>query len=195
MGRRLPAAAQGYLRRSKEAATDIPEGQATKPRLKVDELRALGLRTNWERVKDFPAMEENKRHVGLLAIVRKDIRERGLHCFHNAVAVGSDRGFPDLTIWGPGGLIFRELKGTTGELTVVQYEVIVSMREAGLDVAVWWPEDYHLGVIGNELDRLAGVAERERQPVLRPGYRRCGCHMDAGHACPTWGGYASILPR
>lgn len=188
MGRRLPAAAQGYLRRSRAAAEKLPEGQPTKPRLTVAEVRELGLRPNWQRVKDFPAMEENKRHGGLLPVIRAEIRQRGLHCFHNAVAVGSNPGYPDLTIWGPGGVIFRELKGTTGELTVIQHEIIISMRDAGLDVAVWWPEDYHLGIIGNELDRLAGVPERERQVVLRPGYRRCGCHMDADHTCVTWGG-------
>ncbi len=196
----MPAAFAGRGGQAQEAAAGLEEeGQAKKPRLKADQLRELGLRPNWERAKDFPAMEEDLPRVGLAAIVRREMKRRGLHWYHTAVSIGSRRGYPDLTIWGPGGVIFRELKGTTGELTVAQYEVIVSMRECQLDTKLWWPEDYYLGVIGDELDRLAGVDEVAHQaahrPVLRPGYRRCGCHMDADHTCNTWGRYAAILPR
>ncbi len=194
--RRLPAAAAGYLRRSAElGAAAKATGALTKPRVPVAQLRALGLRPNWERAADFPAMEEDERHVGLAAVIRTGMKRRGLTWNHMAVALGSRRGFPDLVIWGPGGVIFRELKGTEGELTVVQLEIILSLRAAGQDAAVWWPEDYHLGLVASELDRVAGIAGRTRTAVWKPGYRRCGCPGDADHTCLAWGGPNGVLPR
>ncbi len=188
MGRRLPAAFAGRSRQSAEAAGRAKAaGVATRSTVPVAEVRALGLRPNWQRIKDFPAMGEDDPKIGLLAVVRREIYSRGLSCYHTGIAIGSDTGFPDLTIWGPGGVIFRELKGTTGRLYVDQLETIMSMRAAGADAAVWWPEDYHLSVICDELDRLAGIAEHKPRAIWRPGYRLCGCHMDEDHKPPcSW---------
>jgi hypothetical protein len=195
--RRLPAAATGYLRRSKElAAAAKAAGESTNPCVPVAQLRALGLRPNWERVKDFDPMEEDEPGVGLAAVLRTAMKQRGLTWNHMAVALGSRRGFPDLTIWGRGGIIFRELKGTKGKMTVAQLEIVLSLRAAGQDAAVWWPEDYHLGLIAAELDRVAGITDRRtRTSVWTPGLRKCGCPMDVDHTCVAWGGPTNILPR
>jgi hypothetical protein len=195
----LPRAFDGRRQRSKAAAVARARvakatGAAAKPTVPLAQLRDLGLRPNWQRAKDFPPMEEDEPGIGLAALVRAGIARRRLGGYHTGIAIGSDEGYPDYTIWGPGGLLFPELKGTRGRLYVAQLDVILGLRAAGADACVWWPEDYYLGVIDNELDRLAGIRPTDRTVVLRPGYRRCGCHMDAKHTCATWGGGES-LPR
>ncbi len=132
-------------------------------------------------------MKEDEPRTGLLAVVRAEILRLDLGCYHTGISIGSDEGFPDLTIWGPGGLIFRELKGTHGQLYVTQLDVILGLRRAGQDAAVWWAEEWHIGLVRTELERLSGMPPRERTPVFRPGFRRCGCHIDFDHTCNVWG--------
>ena len=51
-------------------------------------------------------------------------------------------GWPDLTIWKPGRLLFAELKTESGRLTKHQRDVLQSLAEAGADVRIWRPSDW-----------------------------------------------------
>ncbi|MGH3447549.1 MAG: VRR-NUC domain-containing protein [Nocardioidaceae bacterium] len=71
---------------------------------------------------------------------------------------GDGKGFPDLVIVGPGGVLYRELKGTRGRQKREQVAWEHALHLAGADVAVWtprqWPE-----LIEWELRVVAGRAE------------------------------------
>lgn len=70
--------------------------------------------------------------------------------------VGADgKGYPDLTIVGAGGVIWRELKADQGRLSAEQKLWIQRLVEAGADVAVWRPRDLADGTIAGALGRLA----------------------------------------
>lgn len=64
------------------------------------------------------------------------------------------RGFPDLVLWGPGGLIFRELKSEQGRLSRDQQRVADSLREAKQNWGVWRPSYWKDGGIPFELEWL-----------------------------------------
>jgi len=73
------------------------------------------------------------------------------HC-HTRRSIGRGRkwttatsviGWPDLVLWHEQQqrLLFIELKATAGRLADTQREVLLSLRAAGQEVAVWRPED------------------------------------------------------
>lgn len=92
----------------------------------------------------------------------KDVYPVGYH--HNTVALGSDPGYPDLTLWGNGepGVMWREEKSMTGAFEEGQAEHLLSLHEKGFDVGVWKPCCLLSGRIELELARLAGVAPKGR---------------------------------
>jgi hypothetical protein len=67
---------------------------------------------------------------------------------------GDGKGWPDLTIVGPGGVLFRELKSPTGSRSPEQRLWAEWLAEAGADVAVWKPRDMESGRIRRELEAL-----------------------------------------
>jgi len=71
--------------------------------------------------------------------------------FHPRFSVGSEAGWPDLTLMRrrDGRVLFRELKTDTGRVSDRQRAVLDLMAACGLDVAVWRPAD--LDQIGREL--------------------------------------------
>jgi len=73
---------------------------------------------------------------------------------------GDGKGWPDLTIVGPGGVLYRELKSATGSRTPEQRQWAEWLTEAGQDVAVWKPRDLESGRIQAELEAI-------RRPVAR----------------------------
>lgn len=66
-------------------------------------------------------------------------------------------GWPDLTLWRPGRLMFAELKTEDGKLTREQAAVLASLAKAGAEVHVWRP---------SQLDEIASLLGR------RAGHRR-----------------------
>lgn len=93
----------------------------------------------------------------LLDRVLKQCGSLGLGVYHNPETKRATmRGFPDLVVWGRGGLIFRELKSERGRRSIAQYNVATSLRAAGADFAVWRPIDWADGTIWSALDDLAG---------------------------------------
>ncbi|MFI6228575.1 hypothetical protein ACIBCR_14840 [Micromonospora echinospora] len=73
--------------------------------------------------------------------------------WRTAVA-GDGKGWVDLTIVGPAGVLFRELKSETGSLRPEQKQWVGWLTEAGQDVAVWKPRDWYSGRIQRELEAL-----------------------------------------
>jgi hypothetical protein len=67
---------------------------------------------------------------------------------------GDGKGYPDLTIVGPAGVLFRELKSATGTLSPEQKGWSLKLRAAGADFAVWTPADLRCGRIDRELRAL-----------------------------------------
>lgn len=68
---------------------------------------------------------------------------------------GDGKGYPDLTIAGPGGQMWRELKAEGKYPTPEQRVWIARLVEGGGDVDVWKPRDLRSGRIAGELQALA----------------------------------------
>lgn len=64
---------------------------------------------------------------------------------------GDGKGYPDLTIVGKGGVLFRELKAAKGALKPEQKAWLAALEEAGADVGTWRPADLHSGRIEAEI--------------------------------------------
>lgn len=75
--------------------------------------------------------------------------------WHTAVG-GDGKGYPDLTIVGPAGVLFRELKTEVGRLSPEQREWLADLTAAGADAGVWRPRDLECGTIELELRALRG---------------------------------------
>ena len=78
----------------------------------------------------------------LLSTVRDACRWGGLLTFHAFDSRRSERGFPDLCICGPHGVLFRELKVARGRLTADQRRWLDRLTEAGADAGVWRPDSW-----------------------------------------------------
>lgn len=70
--------------------------------------------------------------------------------WHTAVAADG-KGYPDLTIVGPGGILFRELKTDRGAIRPEQKQWLATLGFAGANAGVWRPANLHDGTIEREL--------------------------------------------
>lgn len=104
--------------------------------------RALTLEMSETRLTE--AIRELSRLLGL----------RIFHCYDARRSWGP--GYPDLTIVGPRGVIFRECKTENGKTSTDQDGWAVALQEAGQDWAIWRPSDLASGRIKRELERLVG---------------------------------------
>jgi hypothetical protein len=64
---------------------------------------------------------------------------------------GDGKGFPDLVLVGALGVLFRELKSATGQMSGEQRAWLRMLTGAGQDAAVWRPADLRSGRILTEL--------------------------------------------
>jgi hypothetical protein len=71
---------------------------------------------------------------------------------------GDGKGFPDLVIAGPNGVIYRELKTATGRLGIHQHRWLKCLTTGGADAAVWRPDDLRSGKILTALIALSANA-------------------------------------
>lgn len=69
-------------------------------------------------------------------------RKLGCLVFHPQNVKRSVAGFPDLTIVGGSGFMFRELKKDDGRLSPEQHEWLNKLTNAKADAAVWRPSDW-----------------------------------------------------
>lgn len=98
----------------------------------------------------------------------------------------SNRGFPDLVIYGPGGAIHRELKISLGYgrgLSPAQTTWRNRLQAAGQDWAIWTPRELRDGSIERELDAIEtpradadpwplamlGITHTAAEPAAEPG--------------------------
>jgi hypothetical protein len=103
---------------------------------------------------------------GLTANVISRCKARRLRAYHTRFSIQStEDGFPDLVINGPGGLMFRELKGDGKEPTLEQYAYLEWLRESGADADWWCPDDLFSGRIDRELDALRHPPRPTGRPV------------------------------
>jgi hypothetical protein len=92
--------------------------------------------------------------------MRRILKDLGLRLAYHPWKLHAKRareGFPDWTIAGPGGLIFRELKKQAGDPSPAQQRWLDALAAAGTDARVWRPSDLLSGRIARELAALAGM--------------------------------------
>jgi hypothetical protein len=83
-------------------------------------------------------------------------RYLALYVYHTRDSRGSARGFPDLVIVGPCGILWRELKSDTGTITPDQRAWGRAIDGAAGNWSVWRPSEWHSGRIRRELFALTG---------------------------------------
>ena len=91
--------------------------------------------------------------------VRRMARQLGLKAYHpwKLHARRASEGYPDWTIAGPRGVIFRELKTQRGKVTPAQREWLDTLIDGGADAAVWRPSHLLDGTVAREMAALAGM--------------------------------------
>lgn len=67
--------------------------------------------------------------------------------------MAGDKGFLDLVIAAPNGLLFRELKTEKGKVTEGQQKWLRTLRESGHDAGIWRPSDWPEPII-TEIRRI-----------------------------------------
>lgn len=94
--------------------------------------------------------------------VRRLMNDLGLapFAFHPYGPGRYREGYPDWTIAGPRGLLFRELKTEKGRPTTAQKAWLQRLRALGLDADVWRPSDLYSGRITRELIAIAEISRR-----------------------------------
>lgn len=75
---------------------------------------------------------------------------------------GDGKGWPDLVLVGPLGVLFRELKAARGRVSRDQAEWMLALARVGEDVGVWRPYDLVDGRVEAELAAISQV--RRWQP-------------------------------
>jgi hypothetical protein len=75
--------------------------------------------------------------------------------FHDWDSRRNPKGFPDLVIAGPGGVLWRELKVPGNSLSSEQTKWKWTLKAAGADWGAWYPVDLSSGLVGASLDFLA----------------------------------------
>jgi hypothetical protein len=92
----------------------------------------------------------------LLAEVLRLAEMHGLNAFHvydSRKATGT--GYPDLTLVGPLGVLWAELKDQYGILSPEQVSWRYALIASGQSYALWRPSDLESGLIESELRCLA----------------------------------------
>lgn len=98
-----------------------------------------------------------------LDVLVKDMcKQLGIERYHTYDSRRSPSGYPDLTLAGRGGQMWRELKATKGVVSPDQQKWIGILRAGGGDADVWRPADYLSGRIARE---LAAIATRTGRAV------------------------------
>lgn len=79
----------------------------------------------------------------------------GLIVVHYPVSTRAPfRGWPDLQIIGSRGVLYRELKSMTGQLSVDQRRIGSQLTRWGHDWAVWRPVDWYSGTISRQAEGI-----------------------------------------
>ena len=103
-------------------------------------------------------MSEDRGPDSLDAHVRRLLRDLNLRGYHTHDSRRSHGGYPDWTIVGTGGVLFRELKTQRGKVSPEQQQWLAALTAARQDADVWRPEDLLSGRIARELAAISGWA-------------------------------------
>jgi hypothetical protein len=103
------------------------------------------------------AMSEDRGPDSLDAHVRRMFKDLGLMAYHTRTSIGSAKGYPDWTIAGPGGQMWRELKTQRGKVTADQQAWLDVLTAGGGDAGVWRPEHLLSGQIASELAAISAL--------------------------------------
>ena len=103
-------------------------------------------------------MSEDRGPDSLDAHVRRLLRDLNLRGYHTHDSRRSHGGYPDWTIVGTGGVLFRELKTQRGKVSPGQQQWLAALTAARQDADVWRPEDLLSGRIARELAAISGWA-------------------------------------
>lgn len=101
------------------------------------------------------AMKEDRGPDSLDARIRRLCEDLGLLRYHTFDSRRSTKGFPDLVICGPRGVLFRELKSQRGKVTAEQRAWLCALIDTGQDAGVWRPESLLSGVVAAELTAIS----------------------------------------
>lgn len=93
--------------------------------------------------------------AAMLSGLKDAAQKLGYLVYHTTYSIGSDRGYPDLTIVGHGHIWFLEIKGPRGVISDDQKTWIGAIMDAGYDARFIWPHHYD-----EILDELRDVAEK-----------------------------------
>lgn len=99
--------------------------------------------------------------------VRDACKTLGVIRVHQLRSRGTQAGWVDDVLLGHNGALFRELKTARGRVSPAQEAMHAMMRQSGLDVAVWRPDDWYSGRILHEITAISGTREafpRRRLP-------------------------------
>lgn len=108
--------------------------------------------TNMEIYRYAARWSESKLRAAILA----DCKASGLIVnYHRKDRLSPARGWPDLEIVGPRGVLYRELKSMTGRLSVAQRQVGSVLAKAGQNWQVWRPIEWWDGTIDLQLIRIS----------------------------------------
>lgn len=79
----------------------------------------------------------------------------GWKTYHTFDSRRSEPGYPDLTLVKGRRLVFAELKTEKGRMTAAQDEWLEAFLQAGAEVCVFRPRDWHSGVVEQILREAA----------------------------------------
>jgi hypothetical protein len=135
------------------------------------------------------AMSEDRGDDSLEAHLRRLMKDLGLTGFHVEKSLDveknrknvSVKGWPDWTIRGPRGVLFRELKSQRGRVTPEQREWLDALAANGMNVGVWRPASLLSGAIAAELAGISAWRTRRGTRCVCDAYGSCpqGCAMCA----------------
>lgn len=83
--------------------------------------------------------------------------------------IAGNKGFPDLMVVGPGGVLFRELKTTDGMFRGLRPDQVTWrdwLQAAGQDWKIWSPLDLNSGLIEHELAIIEVANEHSNEWAL-----------------------------
>lgn len=98
-------------------------------------------------------------HGQLVIEIHAQCERMGLASFYWPDSRKARRGWPDFSIGGPGGWVFREVKPAFGKLSSEQRLIGYLMMAAGMDWAVWQPKDLSSGLIKAQLANISVYAQ------------------------------------
>ncbi len=148
-------------------------------------------RPNRHRAGEFEQLGEKSAFVPRM--IYEIERRRVLWYRRETFSPGSEAGWLDFTVGGPGGIAQLEWKGSTNsQVSWAQFDFTNQLRASHQLAFIFWPEDHHIGDVAKVLDRLAGpyIPMPVPLPPLVPGDDPARFRLDdpyrtdppAGHA-------------